>query len=62
MESLKMRYRPGSVVPSIHDNEWTFTYHLNGMEITHENWSNRTFKSAAAAKQAMRDFVEDMNK
>lgn len=62
MESLRMRYRPGSVIPSAYDKEWTFTYYLNGAEVIHEDWSNRSFKTAAAARQAMRNFVEDMNK
>ncbi len=56
----RVKWRPGTVIPSIHNDEWTFTYFLDGIEVRHEEWSNRTFTKATAAKQAMRDFIEEM--
>lgn len=56
-------FNPGTVVPSIHEGEWTFTYFIDGREITDENEQGSvTYTSAARAKQAMREKIEEIRK
>lgn len=51
---------PGSVIPHpTHDGEWTFYIFKNGVMIYDADANpGRSYNSAAAAKQAMRDTIE----
>jgi len=50
---------PGSVMPSTHDGEWTFTYWVTNKWITDEDQQGSvTYVSASRAKEAMREKVE----
>lgn len=52
---------PGMVVPSIHEGEWTFTYYIDQRLFTDEDRQGSvTYSSAARAKEAMREKVEQL--
>lgn len=57
----KNEIHPGTVLPSAHDDEWTFTYWVSNREITDEDQQGSvTYTSAARAKKAMREKVEKL--
>lgn len=58
-----MEIKPGKVRPAVIDNVqhtrgWTFSVMLGNTELIQKG---RVFRSAAEAKQAMRDFVRECN-
>lgn len=62
-DPFKSRFRHGTVVPSQHEGEWTFNYFVDGKCIVDDEQQNTiTYRSAAIAKQAMRDKIEELRK
>lgn len=54
--NIRLSISHGIVIPSPHGEGWKFTFSVDG----HEKESDSEFVSASAAKQAMRDHVEQL--